>query len=307
MKRKSTNLIWPGAFILMLACKFSVNVPNTPTPLIPSTVTSIAPTAGSAETLEPTRPASTLEPPTLPIQSATSAFTSGTDVSYFGMYFTIPSGLANRTQNDIIPQSNDPNLPFQVYPAYTRFILQGYPLQGKVFEPQVLIYPAKEFAHMSEDAKTIINNLQNILLAQRTSPAEPIPFLPMINAGQIIHTQEKFLTFKNGMGIRYITQYDQAPLPINNTEIFYTFQGLTSDGDYYVSVTMPINLPFLPADNTVPSTTPPDGVPFELDIAKYPEYLFAITDRLNHIDNPFNPALETLDTLVQSLLAVGQK
>jgi len=161
---------------------------------------------------------------------------------------------------------------------------------------------------MSNGAKVIINNLQSILTAQRASPAESIPFLPMFNAGQIFHAQEKFLTFKNGTGIRYITQYDQAPLPINNMEIIYTFQGLTSDGYYYISIIMPINLAYLPLDNNMNSPTPFDGVPFNWENSeKYPEYLNTMIDRLNQVNNPFNPPLESLDALVQSLLAVGQK
>jgi len=112
---------------------------NLPTSLIPTTATPIAlATISSPETIAPPTqpvPVSTIESPTLPAPSAPSVFVNGTDISYFGMSFIIPSGLASGTQNDIIPQSNDPNVMYQVYPAYTRFILQDYPLQGKAFEP----------------------------------------------------------------------------------------------------------------------------------------------------------------------------
>ncbi len=228
---------------------------------------------------------------------------SGNDISFSGTSFTIPSGLGTGTVNENIAESNNQDVPFLLNPAYIRFTLQGYLLQNTAFAPQVMVYPAKKFAQMSEGAAMLITNLQNILAAQSASPAEPIPFIPLENAGQVFHAQEKFLSFQNGNGIRYITQFDQAPLPINNTEIFYTFQGLTSNGEYYVSVTMPINVDFLPADNQIDSPVPANGIPFSTNgFENFPNYLNQVVDKLNHTDNNFQPALETLDALVQSLV-----
>ena len=45
-----------------------------------------------------------------------------------------------------------------------------------------------------------------------------------------MHSQVQYLDFKNGTGVRYLTQFDQGILPINNYELVYTYQGLTSDG-----------------------------------------------------------------------------
>jgi len=257
------------------------------------------------------QPAQPIEAPgdmtAAPIETQTS---EGISVSYVGTSFTIPAGLAIGTINEIKPRTqDDQGIPYLVnYPAYTHIILQGYSLQGKIFEPQIAVYPAKEYTQMNEAAATIITNMQNILAAQRTSPAEPIAFLPPENASQVFHAQEKFISFKNGNGIRYITQFDQAPLPINNTSMFYTFQGLTSDSEYYVSVIMPVNVDYLPADDKVNSPTPIDGIPFDWEnIENFPVYLNTITDRLNRTDNVFNPALEVFDRLVDSLLTIGQR
>lgn len=57
--------------------------------------------------------------------------------------------------------------------------------------------------------------------------------------------------------MRYLTQNAQAVMPINNKNLFYTFQGLTSDGKYYVAAVMPLNYPGLPADSRV-SPYPPE-------------------------------------------------
>ena len=48
--------------------------------------------------------------PTLAEPSATSPASNGTQVSYMGTSFTIPFGLANGTQNEIVPQTS-PNEP----------------------------------------------------------------------------------------------------------------------------------------------------------------------------------------------------
>ena len=71
--------------------------------------------------------------------------------------------------------------------------------------------------------------------------------------------------------------------------MFYTFQGLTSDGKYYVSVRLPIELPRL------------TGVLVPENADRYPGYLTSTIELLNHTDNAFNPSLELLDILVQSL------
>jgi DNA-binding CsgD family transcriptional regulator len=233
----------------------------------------------------------------LPTQTSTMA---DTGISFAGTSFTIPSSLGDGTIDEYIQQSND-----FMTPWHTRSILENYPLRDKVFEPQVLVYPMKEYTHMGKDSETTINDLQNILAAQRVSPAEPLPFLPRQNAAQLFHAQEKIFNFKNGTGIRYITQYSQAHFPaINNTDLFYTFQGITSDGKYYVSVILPINLASLAAkDDPEAWKNPAEWQTVE----KYPDYLNTMINGLNQADNPFNPSLASLDALVQSLQVITQE
>jgi hypothetical protein len=196
-------------------------------------------------------------------------------------------------------------------------VLQGYPLQGTTYEPQISIFPAGEYAQMDQDvAKLRIERLQNILNTHNFSPQpipdifitnrsqEELPFLPNEHAGQVFHAQEKFLSFQNGSGIRYVTQLSQAAFPlINNQDIFYTFQGLTSDGKYYVSVIMPINLPYLAADYGPEAYINPTEVQ---NPDKYPGYVSDMTARLNQEEgegiNPYAPSLASLDALMQSLL-----
>ena len=232
---------------------------------------------------------------------------TGIPVSYLGTSFTIPSGLATGTRNEVIPETNNPEAFWESHPAYTQFILEGYALPDKLHEPTISIYPAKEFAQLNEAAARELDDLQKTLTSQQIMPDQKLPLLPLFNAAQVFHSQEKFVSFRNGTGIRYITQYDQAYLPINNDGLFYTFQGLTTDGEYYVSVILPINLPYLHADDTPFSQAPSDGVQFDWDHPEnFPSYLEAIVERLDRADNIFTPSLDTLDLLIQSLQTFGQ-
>jgi len=67
-----------------------------------------------------------------------------------------------------------------------------------------------------------------------------LPFLPNFNAAQELYVQYKVTLLEVGMeSLSHPIQqfYD----PINNIEFFYTFQGLTSDGKYWISAILPIS------------------------------------------------------------------
>ena len=238
----------------------------------------------------------------LPTETLAVSVTANPEMSDMGISFIFPPNLGDGTENEIVPQSNEFAT---LYPRHVKLTLVDYPLQGTVFAPQILVFPAKEFAQMSKDSETTINNLQNILKAKQTLSEEPLPFLPAQAAAQLFHAQQKFLSFKNGTGIRYITQYSQAHFPaVNNTDVFYTFQGITSDGNSYVSVILPIHLDYLvEKDNPEAWKNPADWQTVE----KYPVYLNTIISKLNQADNPFSPSLESLDALIQSMQINSQE
>ncbi len=277
---------------------------ETPTPVV--AMATAAPTTVAPATLAvPTAEAVYGKPVPADISSA---LIEGSNISYSGSSFTISAGLADGAQASTVPQFDD----FSWWPAHTKYVLKNYPLQGKTYEPQILIFPAREYAQMKEYADAYgqtgqpapIESLQTILNTQNFSTLETLPLLPYQHATQVIHAQGKILSFQNGSGIRYITQYSQAAFPlINNTDIFYTFQGLTIDGEYYVSVIMPVNLPYLAADYGPNAFSNPTEWQ---NAEKFPEYLRMTVDRLNQAEgeakNPYAPSLAALDALVQSLL-----
>ena len=160
--------------------------------------------------------------------------------------------------------------------------------------PQIFIYPVTELGEANEGAGQIVASLQTLLQSPHEIPN--MPFLPLFNASQMMHAHVQYLDFKNGQGLRYLTEFDQGIIPINNHELIYTYQGLTSDGRYYVAAVLPANHPSLPADGTVSGNEPPE---FTSD---FPTYLANVVDVLNaQAANTFTPDLAQLDAMMSSL------
>jgi hypothetical protein len=206
------------------------------------------------------------------------------------------NGLATSVKMETVaavPASD--NAPYwEVLPAYTRLTLQGYPISNHMLEPQIFIYPVKELEQANEGAGKIVASLQSLIDSPKEIPH--MPFLPLFNASQVMHTQIQYLDFKKGHGLRYLTQFDQGIMPINNYELIYTYQGLTNDGKYYVAAVLPVSHPSLPADDKVTGKEPPN---FTND---FPKYLSKLTSTLNaQAPDTFTPDLTKLDAMFSSL------
>ncbi len=207
------------------------------------------------------------------------------------------NGIGQSFTTEVIETNtvDEENAPYwEILPQYTALTLSGYPITNHLMKPQIFIYPVAQLITTNEGAGKITNNLVDLLKSQQIG--KELPFLPMLNASQVMTAQVKFMDFQNGQGVRYITQYDQAPLPINNYELIYTYQGLTNDGKYYVAAVLPVNLSSLPAD---PQITGQDPMDF---INVFNTYLENTVNDLNQQDpGLFTPDLSLLDEMVKSI------
>ena len=123
-----------------------------------------------------------------------------------------------------------------------------------------------------------------------------MPFLPLFNAAQMMHANLQYVDFQNGQGLRYVTQFSQAFVPISNYELIYTYQGLTSDGKDYVAAVLPVSHPSLPAEGTVTGNEPPEfSADFRADVAN----VVSILNRASA--DTFTPDLTQLDAMMSSL------
>jgi hypothetical protein len=280
-----------GAVLISSACSLSVGPMGTPTPV--DQVGTIVASTMQALTVAPGQNVST------PIPNQPG----GIPVSYENVSFVIPSGTAGGANTETIP-SVDTNggAPWEVAPAHLRFTLTGYQLQGKFFEPQIYVYPADQYAQVNSVASEQIERIKKALAG---SPLlkETIPNVPFFNAGHIIAVGIQLIKFQNGSGVRELTQYDQYPAPINNHELFYHFEGLTTDGKYYVIAVLPITAPVLAEDEKPESSVPAGGIPIPPSTGPTDVYYFSVSEKLNSLTpDSFTPALNSLDALIQSIL-----
>lgn len=285
MKRMWGVLAATALFSAALACSAGATAP-TPTP---------ASLPFPTQTLAPPEPSTT---PTLALEGSPAAFA--------GTSLVIPKGLATDASGEAVVASSSSNgAPWDVHPPYTQFTLQGYPLEGTSFQPQIFVYPAQAFAQMHEGAAATIVNLQTLLANPDKPLPTQLPFLPPFNAAQVFTAQPQVLQFQNGSGVRYLTEFAQYTATANNHDLFYTFQGLTSDGSSYIVAILPVNATFLAADEKPDSPVPPDGIPFVLGNPQ--QYYEAVVEKLNNASaESFSPSLTTLDALVQSIRATMQ-
>jgi hypothetical protein len=228
-----------------------------------------------------------------------------------GVFFIVPACLdAVPTLEFIDAVQPDPNAgPLMYYPAHRQVSFAGYPLKDKYFEPWIRVYPAVEFAAMSELTAGRVSRMTELLDSQTWKPGDSIPLLPGFSMMQIFQAQVKFLDFKNGRGIRWLTQLAQYSPPVNNQDLFYSYQGLTSDGEYWVSVMLPVNAIYL-QDNPDSVDVPATGLVFpsitstirKQELESY--YTLMLRMLNNTPDAAFTPALDCLDKLVSSI-AIG--
>jgi len=269
------------------------------TPLVPSP-TQPSPTFTPIPTFTATVTA-TSPTPTLPLgTTATQTLTftpgpAGTALGYGNITLVLPGSLGTDTTNTTSTDVEFPftNASFGDMPQHIRLVISGYPLQGTALQPQIMVFPATRYAQYSDYTERIIDALQSTQYLDGQPLPEGLPDGPF-NAH--VHSVQ----FANGHGIRYLTQFDQAVLPVNNRELIYYFHGLTDSGDSYVEAILPIHAPILAADDDPNSPLPQGGIPFDMNDPG--TYFRDVANQLNATPpDDLTPTLSTLDALIQSI------
>ena len=77
-----------------------------------------------------------------------------------------------------------------------------------------------------------------------------MPFLPLWEACQAFVARPRYVRFKNGEGVLFLTQMDVGETSqVTNQGLEYAFQGMTNDGQFYVYAEFSVAAPFLPMGN----------------------------------------------------------
>lgn len=159
-------------------------------------------------------------------------------------------GLAKSARGELrpaIPLPPEPEPGLGGEPANLRFHLGDEKIEEYVTsaDRQVVIYPAPAwrqlFVQAGEEKGNPVDRLRSLLAKGSSAVAGEIPILPPAEAVQVLKARVKLLPFKGGKGFAFLTAYAQDDVPVANRDLFYTFQGLTDDGRYWIAFYYPVN------------------------------------------------------------------
>lgn len=242
--------------------------------------------------------------------------------SFNGISFVYDPPIASEVKMELVPASpleNETDKPDMVAPEHVAFTFSGpYALQheSSFFSPQIHIYSISDYNNALSKSALYVQELRDeilslkAMLSERTvSVQKEIPFLPFgIDAYQSFRAHVKYIDFKEGKGVIFLTQYNIEPSLINNSGLIYTFQGLTDDGLYYVSATFPVAAPILSKDlqsGSFEDYSLPEyfyDKNHQLNEQAYQKYLTKIETKLEALPaNKYEPNLTLFEKLISSL------
>ncbi len=224
--------------------------------------------------------------------------------SYAGVSLRADHPLALKTRGKLmpaIPKAPEPGFGGAA-PAHVLFTFGAnqHPYILSPRDAQLRVFPVAAYRRIDPALSRVIDDLKDMLDKQPVELTSDIPVLPLINAAQLFRARARYLSFQNGAGVRFITAYVDELTPVTNQNLAYIFQGLTSDGNYYVSFFYPLTTRALP-DNAGFTLAAQDIDAFIRDFDRY------LIDAVNTIERQpadgFTPSLSALDALMASLNA----
>lgn len=282
-------LVLAALVMAMLACNSPVKSDRSS---LSTTTVVEAPTEAPTQTATAALPEATLTP---------SVESTPARVEYLGVSFDRIPGVFKDVHSTIVSLQEGATGEIGWMgssPEFFQFELNGYALSSPWTQPKILVYPIREYAAVNPPAGEVAAKLDAVLRLVEVSK-DSLPFLPMWNAGQVFHARSEFLTFQNGKGLRYLACYAQAMVPIDDKCLFYTFQGLTQDGQYYIAAVLPVDLPEL---HTAEMISQWEALTRDYDMTRYQRYVEKAVQALEVAEGrTFLPDLKQLDALFTSL------
>jgi hypothetical protein len=178
---------------------------------------------------------------------------------------------------DVAAVPYDPNTPPTAQPAHIEFRFSHYyPTlfpPATVAAPTVYVYRTATFAAYKWDVAE--HSLAAILHTHpNLAKTKQLPLLPSIPAGQVFHAQAAYRSFASGQGISYLAYYAQDVSPVTANRLIYAFQGISTDGRYYLSAVFPVHVAFLPSEM-------PSNLDYNAFARGFEQYLSKLVQRLN--------------------------
>lgn len=231
---------------------------------------------------------------------------TSTAVRFDGVSFLLDASLGNSVNSTLVPGDPPDEEMFGFpHPEAVVFTVYGARAEGtrvpRVGDAGVAIraYRTADLAGYQEVGARVAA-LEALLtdrpdLAESTAAgADALPFLPAIDAAQVLRAAPVYVDAPGVSGIAYLTGYAQDLFPFTSDSIWYTFQGLSTDGQWYVAVLAMLDTDLLPEqvnDRQVRRAT-----------RDWDAYLARTVRKLEGAEpGAFTPTLSAVDGLVQSL------
>jgi hypothetical protein len=249
--------------------------------------------------------ACSLAQPTSTQVSETTVPDNSFRVTYRNISFVTPPFYSNRIIAEELDLAEQP-APDIWPPSY--FQIQFHDQADLAFADSlpslVLVYPVAELSLAYAGGADTVATLQSLLMDNQAFPSAELPFWPLEYYTQVagaplatygqpaltVHVQ--YLEFQSGQGVRYLTFMENNVTRTSRMDrLIYTFQGLTSDEKYYISVIIPL---FVNDDitrtllNSFATQNPPD--------------YSGMTEKLDGLtEDAFHLSLAECDDLIASL------
>ncbi len=179
----------------------------------------------------------------------------------------------------------------------------------EVFSPYVAqgrILPVQAYLDMyeaagSDSVRNRVETLTSILEERPETIEGGIPVLPETGAVQILHGKINYIDFDGGSGIGFVAHHAPDVSPIFNNHINYLFQGLTGDGQHWVSFVWPLTVNFLPSLEEATQEYQDKAY------SDHPAYLEEVNKMVEEAaDSDFDPVLVALNQMMQTLI-IGEE
>jgi hypothetical protein len=239
----------------------------------------------------------------LPVYAQESTINS---VTFNGISFSFDSALA--TNVNIAQNPGDPveyEAPGGPQVKHTEFVLYSEFPPANSFEApaSIRIYKTADFAGYTffeerlQQLQTLLSerpDLTPYMTVAENLSENALPFLPVFPAAQVIRARAQYVETAAVTGMSYVTVYRQDASPFMGNEFMYTFQGISADGQYYVSAIFRLSTDLFPTEI---------GPDFDMEafIEQISAYFTESITQLNEATpESFTPSLTVLDAVIQS-------
>lgn len=293
--------------LLLSACAPVAEVPNLPENSVPPVTgdpihIQISSTSVPATAVQAAELLATSIPTAQPLANTQTVATFGS------LSLVVPPGVASGASGSEYPRNDSEDAAWwQKTPGHLEIKMGDYyVLEGKLHQPQIKVFPAEAYAELVPATFESIHRLDNIVYGSGAPiSVDQLPAVPFFNAQQLFASNIQPISFQNGGGVRFLTQYAQHSAPVNNHELFYQFQGVTRDGAHYIIAVFPVTAPVLAETGDTTAALPPGGIayPDSTDLnADWAGYYTAVTELLDGIPlDTFIPSINELDLLIESM------